>query len=94
MSNAIETTLFDVVYGKLLGKNVSTTAAKALAKMILTISHDTGVSTDELLKNVSANGIRFDTNIYRALNSTRTNSSQIGYIDINNVPPVIKSQIV
>jgi hypothetical protein len=91
---SLETDLFDVVYGKLLSKNISPSAAKVLAKTLVTISKEAMISTDDLLKNITANGIRFDVNIYKALNSARSNSSQIGYIDIGNVAPVIKSQIV
>jgi hypothetical protein len=91
---SIETDLFDTVYGKLLSKNISPTAAKSLAKMIVTISKEAKITTDDLLKNVTASGIRFDINIYNALNKVRTNSSQIGFVDIGNVAPVIKSQII
>jgi hypothetical protein len=95
MANVVlETDLFDIVYGKLLSKNVSPAVAKAMAKMIITISKEAMISTDDLLKNVTPSGIRFDVNIYNALNKTRTNSSQLGYIDIGNVAPVIKAQII
>jgi hypothetical protein len=90
----LETDLFDIVYGKLLSKNISPVAAKSLAKTLVAISKEAKISTDELLKYITTNGIRFDVNIYKALNSVRSNSSQIGYIDIGNVAPVIKSQIV
>lgn len=95
MANVVlETDLFDTVYGKLLSKNVSPATAKSLAKMIVTISKEAMVSTDDLLKNVTPSGIRFDVNIYNALNRARTNSSQLGYIDIGNVAPRIKAQII
>lgn len=90
----LETDLFNTVYGKLLSKNVSPASAKSLAKMILTISKEAMISTDDLLKNVTPSGIRFDINIYNALNRARTNSSQIGYVDIGNVAPRIKAQII
>jgi len=91
---SLEADLFDVVYGKLLSKNISPASAKVLAKTLVTISKEAMISTDDLLKYITTNGIRFDVNIYKALNSVRSNSSQIGYIDIGNVAPVIKSQIV
>ena len=91
---SLDADLFNIVYGKLLSKNISPVAAKALAKTLVTISKESMISTDDLLKNITANGIRFDVNIYKALNSTRSNSSQIGYIDIGNVAPVIKAQII
>jgi hypothetical protein len=91
---SLETNLFDTVYGKLLSKNITPSAAKQLAKMIVTISKEAKISTDDLLKNVTTSGIRFDVNIYNALNKVRTNSSQIGYVDIANVAPMIKAQII
>jgi hypothetical protein len=91
---SLDADLFNTVYGKLLSKNISPVAAKVLAKTLVTISKEAMISTDDLLKNITANGIRFDVNIYKALNNTRSNSSQIGYIDIGNVAPVIKSQII
>lgn len=93
MSTVIESQLFDIVYAKLLSKNVSPSNAKSMAKLLIKISKDTGMSTDDLLKNVTKSGIRFDTNIYRELNAIRTNSSQIGFLDINNIPPAIAAQI-
>lgn len=93
-NTSLDADLFNIVYGKLLSKNISPVAAKALAKTLVTISKEAMISTDDLLKNITANGIRFDVNIYKALNSTRSNSSQIGYIDIGNVAPVIKAQII
>jgi hypothetical protein len=91
---SLETDLFDTVYGKLLSKNISPISAKTLAKTLVAISKEAKISTDDLLKNITVNGIRFDVNIYKALNNVRSNSSQIGYIDIGNISPVIKSQII
>lgn len=91
---AIETQGYDTVYGKLLGKKIDPVKAKLLSKIIIDISKTTGTSTDVLLRNVTSDGIRFDSDIYKSLNSIRDNSSQIGYIDIENIPRKIKSQII
>ena len=93
MSTAIETQAFDIVYAKLLSKNIPPVNAKSLAFLLLEISKTANVSTDELLKNVTPSGIKFNVNIYKALNSIRSNSSQIGFIDISNIPPVVASQV-
>lgn len=93
MATAIDTQLFDVVYAKLLSKNISPVNAKSMALTLIELSKTAGVSTDDLLKNVTTSGIKFDVNIYKALNSIRSNSSQIGFVDIANIPPAIASQV-
>jgi hypothetical protein len=93
MSTSIETQAFDIVYAKLLSKNISPVNAKSMAFLLLEISKTSGVSTEDLLKNVTASGIKFDVNIYKALNKIRSNSSQIGYVDISNIPPAVASQV-
>jgi hypothetical protein len=60
----------------------------------LEVSDTVGLSTDQLLKNIDQNGIRFDNEIYEQLNLARTNSSQIGYIDKTNIPSSIRQQVV
>lgn len=94
MSTAIETQAFDIVYAKLLSKNLPPVNARSLAYLLLEISKTANVSVDELLKNVTPSGIKFNVNIYNALNRIRSNSSQIGYVDISNIPPVIASQVI
>ena len=91
---AIETSKYDVLYGRLLKLNVAVDQAKALAKVLYDISIQQGVATDDLLKYVTNNGLRFDNEVYTLINSARTNSSQIGYIDQNNIPPAIVKQAV
>lgn len=93
MTTAIETQLFDIVYAKLLSKNIMPVYARSMAALLIEISKESGVSTDDLLKNVTPSGIKFDVNIYRALNSVRSNSSQIGFFDISNISQTISSQI-
>ena len=91
---AIEIQGYDAVYGKLLGKKMDPVKARLLSKVIIDISKSTGTSTDVLLRNVTSDGIRFDADIYKSLNSIRDNSSQIGFVDIENIPSKIKSQII
>lgn len=91
---AIETAKYDVLYGRLLKLNVAVDQAKALAKVLYDISVTQGVATDDLLKYVTNNGLRFDNEVYALLNKARTNSSQIGFIDQDNIPPAIVRQAV
>ena len=92
--DAISTTFtFEFWYFKLkLG--IAVDQAKALAKVLYDISIEQGVATDDLLKYVNSNGLRFDNEVYALLNNARTNSSQIGFIDQNNIPPAITMQAV
>ena len=89
-----ETAKFDMLYGKLLSKNVPQTLAKQLATALYAISSELGLDIDDVLKNVSKNGLRFDNDIYSKLNTYRTNSSQIGFRDGTNIPPSIIRQVV
>jgi hypothetical protein len=89
-----ETAKFDMLYGKLLSKGIPQTMAKQLATALYTISDDLGLDVDDVLKNVSKNGLRFDNNVYAQLNNYRTNSSQIGFLDVNNIPTAITRQVV
>ncbi len=89
-----ETAKFDMLYGKLLGKGIPQTMAKQLATALYTISEDLGLDVDDILKKVSKNGLRFDNNVYAQLNNYRTNSSQIGFLDVENIPTAITKQVV
>lgn len=91
---SLEVSRYDVLYGKLLKLGIQVDQAKSLAQLLYDISVNQGVSTDELLKYVNSNGLRFDNEVYALLNNSRTNSSQIGYIDQNNIPPAISKQAV
>jgi hypothetical protein len=90
----MEASKYDVLYGRLLKIGMPVDQAKALAQVLYDISLVQGVATDELLKYVDANGLRFDNEVYSLLNYSRTNSSQIGYIDQHNIPPAIVKQAV
>lgn len=90
----MEASKYDVLYGRLLKLGIAVDQAKTLAQVLYDISLVQGVSIDELLKYVDVNGLRFDNEVYALLNYSRTNSSQIGYIDQNNIPPVIAKQAV
>ncbi len=91
---SIEVAKFDIVYGKLLKLGINIDKAKILAKTLLDISSVTGVSIEQIIKNVNSNGIRFDNEVYAELNRARTNSSQIGYLDRSNIPASIRQQVV
>jgi len=91
---AFETVKFDLLYGKLLGKGIKQDAARQLAATLYRISDELKIGTDEILQYVNNNGLRFDNNIYTLLNRYRTNSSQIGYLDPDNVPPSVIKQVV
>jgi hypothetical protein len=91
---SLEVSKYDVLYGRLLKLGVAVDQAKALAKVLYDISIEQGAATDDLLKYVNSNGLRFDNEVYALLNNARTNSSQIGFIDQNNIPPAITTQAV
>ena len=90
----LETSKYDFVYGRLLKLGVNIDKAKLLAKTLIDISKETGISIEQVIKNVDANGMRFDNEVYEQLNKARTNSSQIGYVDRTNIPPSILQQVV
>ena len=90
----MEASKYDVLYGRLLKLGIPVEQAKSLAQVLYDISLAQGVSTDDLLKYVNSNGLRFDNDVYALLNYSRTISSQIGYIDQNNIPPAIVKQAV
>ena len=89
----IETSQYDIIYGKLLSLNFTTEHAKELAKTLYQLSKDLDISISELLKYVTSNGLRFDNDVYTQLNNKRTNSSQIGFLDQHNIPTSIVQQL-
>lgn len=91
---AIDSVKFDVIYGKLLSYNYSTDRAKQLARALYDIANTLNIDTLEVLKYVNQNGLRFDNDIYQSLNNYRTNSSQIGFLDKDNIPSSILQQVV
>jgi hypothetical protein len=91
---SFETVKFDLLYGKLLGKGIKQDVAKQLAATLYRISEELKIGTDEILQYVNNNGLRFDNRIYDELNRYRTNSSQIGYLDPDNIPPSVIKQVV
>lgn len=88
-----ETSKFDMLYGKLLNKKVPQTLAKQLTVAILKISDATGEDVDSIIKYVTASGLRFDNHVYDILNNSRSNSSQIGFLDTTNTPSSITLQL-
>jgi hypothetical protein len=89
-----EASRFDMLYGKLLNKKVPQTLAKQLTVAILKISDTTGEDVDSIIKYVTANGLKFDNHVYDILNKSRTNSSQIGFLDTANIPRSISRQVI
>ena len=90
---SLETSKYDIIYSKLLQLEFTPARAKGLAKILHEVVKQTGYSIDQALQYVDATGIRFDIEIYQSLNEVRTNSSQIGYIDREYIPPSILRQI-
>jgi hypothetical protein len=91
---SIDSTKFDLIYGKLLGLKYNPDRARQLAKTLYDISDNLNIAPLEILKYVNTNGLRFDNRIYEKLNNYRTNSSQVGFLDKENISPAILRQIV
>jgi hypothetical protein len=91
---AIEVSKFDILYGKLLSLNFTVDRANALAATLYQISINLNLSTDEILKYISDENFQFDNDIYKQLNSRRTNSSQLGRLEQNPIPDFISQQVV
>ena len=89
----LEATKYDIIYGKLLSLNINTERAKDLAKTLYQVSKNLKIDISELLKYVTRNGLRFENEIYTQLNKRRTNSSQLGFLDRDNLPNSISQQI-
>jgi len=90
----LETVKFDQVYGRLLTVGLHIDKARVLAKTLIDISTTLGIDINVLLKQVDANGMRFENEVYNQLNQARTNSSQLGFVDSSNIPPAILQQVV
>jgi hypothetical protein len=90
---SLETNKYDIIYGRLLHLNFTPTHAKGLAKVLYDVTEQYGFSVNHVLQYVDGSGVRFDNEIYTALNNARTNSSQIGYIDREYIPPAILQQV-
>lgn len=84
---------FDYIYGKLLSNGFSVERSKQLAKSLYMIAEDLKTTPEHIVKYVTPQGVRFDNNLYDRLNAMRTNSSQIGFIDKENIPQAILNQI-
>lgn len=91
---ALEASAYDIIYGKLLSLNFEPTYAKEFAKILYQISNELRISVNEILRYVTEDGLRFDNEIYDRLNLQRTNSSQLGFLDHNNVPSSISQQVI
>lgn len=91
---ALESSKYDIIYGKLLSLDFEPEYAKEFAKTLYQISNKLHISVNEILKYITRDGLRFENEIYDQLNSVRTNSSQLGFLDQNNVPSAISQQVV
>lgn len=91
---ALESSKYDIIYGKLLSLNFEPTYAKEFAKILYQISNELSISVNQILKYVTEDGLRFDNEIYDRLNLLRTNSSQLGFLDQNNIPSSISQQVI
>ena len=91
---SLEVSKYDVLYGKLLKLGVAVDQAKSLAKVLYDISIKQNASTDDLLKYVTNTGLRFGNEVYTMLNAARTASSQVGFVDQNNISPAVRDQAV
>jgi hypothetical protein len=91
---SIETAKYDIVYGRLLSLGIEINKAKVMAKILLDISNKINLSMEDLLKNISKSGLKFDNDVYHQLNNARTNSSQLGYLDKTNIPASVLQQVV
>lgn len=91
---AVETNKYDMIYGRLLHLNFTPAHAKHLAKVLYDVTEKYGFSVNHVLQHVDSNGLRFDNEIYATINRERTNSSQVGYIDREYIPPSILQQVV
>ena len=94
MADSIDSDKYNLLYGKILSIVDNPDSAKQLANVLYQIGSTLGLSNDELTKYVSVNGLQFNNQVYTQLNASRTNSSQIGFIDENNIPPSISQQVV
>ena len=91
---ALETSAYDIIYGKLLSLNFEPTYAQEFAKTLYQVSTELQISVNEILKYVTKDGLRFENEIYDRLNLQRTNSSQLGFLDQNNIPTSISQQVI
>ena len=90
---AIESDKFNLLYGKILSIVKDADKSKSLAKILYDISSELGLAHDDILKYVSSTGLAFNNKVYDQLNALRTNSSQLGFVDGNNIPAKLAKQI-
>lgn len=91
---SINSNNFDVIYGKLLSLNYGVDRSRQLAKALYEIADSLNIEPVEMLKYVTTSGIKFDNRIFEKLNNYRTNSSQVGFLDKDNIPSSIAQQLV
>ena len=91
---ALEASKYDIIYGKLLSLGFEKEYAKEFSKTLYQISIELNISINEILRYVTKDGLRFENEIYERLNLLRTNSSQLGFLDQNNIPSAISQQVI
>jgi hypothetical protein len=91
---AIETAKYDLLYGKVLSFVGEPVRARELTNVLYQIGEELKLNHADLIRYIGKNGLQFDNNIYAKLNQTRTNSSQLGFLDEGNIPSIIRQQVV
>lgn len=94
MPTAIETSKYDLLYGKVLTFVGEPIRAREIANVLYQIGEDLGLSLSDLIRYIGKNGLQFDNNVYAKLNQARTNSSQIGFLDEGNIPSIVRQQVI
>jgi len=80
----LEVNKYNIIYAALLNAGINASVADVMAKDLLSVA-----SVNDLLKQIKKSGIKFDSEVYKKLNSSRTNSSQIGFINLKETSFVL-----
>lgn len=93
MPAVIEIDKYNLLYGKVLSVMKDVNRAKALTIVLYNIISELNISPTYAMKYVTESGLRFNDEIYAQMNKSRTNSSQIGFIDSNAINRGVYAQI-
>lgn len=93
MPAVIETDKYNLLYGKVLSVIKDINRAKALTLVLYNITSELNISPANAMKYITESGLRFNDDIYAQMNKSRTNSSQIGFIDSNAINKGVHAQI-
>jgi len=94
MTAPIETSKYDLLYGKILSFVREPVRARELTNVLYQIGEELGLTHADLIRYIGKNGLQFDNDVFAKLNQARTNSSQIGFLDKENIPGPIRQQVV